>query len=90
MTPKIDKTTFFAYLAAFAAFVAFAPELFPREQLWGLWVQKIAAFVAAGGLIGFGHAAKDTNKGSDRPQEVADAKLDNVAPIDTIQFEDKG
>lgn len=77
-----DKTTIYGYIAATAAFVAFAPELFPQDQLWGIWVQKLAAFISMGGIIGLGHSAKNVDKGSDRPQEIVDEKLDSVKPFD--------
>ena len=75
-------TTLPAIVTAAAAFISFAPELFPNTTLWGLWVQRIAAFIAVGGLVRFGVMAKSTNVGSDRPQEIVDRKLDNVPPQD--------
>lgn len=40
------RTTATGIVTLAAAFVAFAPELFPETAVWGLWVRKIAAFIA--------------------------------------------
>jgi hypothetical protein len=63
------RTSLSGYIAVAAAFVAFAPELFPDTQVWGKWVQKIAAFVALGGGISLARNTKDKQVSGKAPKE---------------------
>lgn len=53
------RTTLSGYVGLLAAFIAYAPELFPQETPWGQWAQKIAAFIAFMGFGNFARTAKD-------------------------------
>lgn len=52
------KTTITAAFTALFAFIVFSPDLFSR---WPFLIE-LAKFAAAGGLLAFGVAAKDSQK----------------------------
>jgi hypothetical protein len=73
------KTTAAGIVTAVAAFVMFAPELF-NDLPQGAWWQKLAAFIAAGGLASLGIVSKDGDKGGTAPNPVVDAVIPPPPP----------
>jgi hypothetical protein len=74
------KTTICGIVGGTATFIALNPTLISGDH--AALVTTLAAFVAGGGFAALGITAKDSGKGSDRPQEVVDAKLSSVPPIE--------
>jgi hypothetical protein len=66
---KDMRTTLPALAAAVSSFVALYPELFPETELWGVWVRRIAAFIAMGGLATLGVNAASASKVIEKTEE---------------------
>ena len=77
------RTTATGAVTLAAAFVAFAPELFPETAVWGLWVRKIAAFIALGSGSAFVIQSPSAAMVKRKTDERLEERLSDVVPAQT-------